>query len=104
MHAHSGNQHHADQNRPRHGSPQPQRQQQTAGDFRDSRQSGLQARGSEPQLFHERCRSGYPVSAEPAEQLLGAMGSQRQAYDQPNDQESDVHFRPPGPEGLKLSP
>src|SRR5262249_48086676 len=47
--------------------------------------------GVEPQLLEEAAGSGEPVAAEPAEELLRAVGRQREPGDQAKNQETEIH-------------
>jgi hypothetical protein len=71
-----------------------QHQQQAASRLRHAGGRGHDLAGPVADALVESARSLPAVSAEPAEQLLGAVADEQRADDDPKDQQSDAHRNP----------
>src|SRR5207302_386683 len=79
MHAHSSDEHHADDRRCRKGSNQSKREKKATADLDESRHKSMSAPGREPEDLKELSSATQAGTTEPAEQFLCSMRSQCQS-------------------------
>src|SRR2546426_1425754 len=94
MRAHAGDDHDGERHRCRDRGRQAERQQQAGAGFGETRRQGGPPSGHEAELLQETARAGQAVASEPSKQFLGAVGGQRQADHQAQNQDSDTHVIP----------
>src|SRR5262245_45582769 len=94
VHADDRDQHGRDDEPRREGGEEAKGQAQAAGGLAEAGHDGHELAGPEAHRFEEPAGAGDAVSAEPAKELLGAVGGQGESEHHANQQETEFHTTP----------